>query len=50
MMVLAVHWRAVGHMAPRSLKNAKSTAPATTNRVPAMRNGGMVSTATRMAR
>ena len=47
------HSRRVGHSKsppPRSLDQASRTTPAVTNRVAAIRNGGMVSTATAMAR
>ena len=44
------HCAAVGRAAPRACSHASSNAPASTNRDPAMRNGGMSRTTTRIAR
>ena len=51
--VMSRHSRRVGATKPRpprSRVQASSTSPASRNRAPAIRNGGMVSTATAMAR
>ncbi len=50
MTVLASHWRAVGHAAPRSLRNPNKSEPASVKRTAAIRNGGIVSTAILMPR
>lgn len=44
------HSFAVGHAAPRTLRNASSTSPTSMNRTLAIMNGGSASTATRIAR
>ena len=49
-MAAVRHSTSDGHAAPRSRAHATRMAPATTNRAPAMRNGGMVSMAMRIAR
>ena len=50
MIALVRHWRSVGQAAPRIFRNASSSAPAVRKRTPAMRKGGIDSTATRMPR
>ena len=44
------HSARVGHGTPRACDQSASTTPATRKRMPAMRNGGIVSIAKRMAR
>jgi len=47
-MVLSLHWVSVGHEAPRICRKLKRMIPETKKRKPAIRKGGIVSTATRM--